>query len=337
MVASLYSKDEEHKTIWVYLEHDNGCLERVSLELLGHARALANEMLWELAAIGLTVEGKDLAEQAITHGADRVWLVENPLLEFFTIEAHTQALFQALMMAKPSVLLIGATPNGRDLAGRLAVRMRTGLNADCTGLRMTPEGVLVSEVSGFGGGVLALIEMQKHRPQMATVRPGVFDPLSPDPEKNGVVERIAVDLDEEMIHTQILERVTGEGADIAPILIAGGRGIDGDFETLYQLAAILEGDVGATRPPVDEGHIERERQIGQTVVVCSPKIVICCGISGAFHFVVGIEKADMVIAINSDPNAPIFDFADYCIVGDAHQIVPELITALQKEQEVAYA
>ena len=142
-----------------------------------------------------------------------------------------------------------------------------------------------------------------------------------------------------MIHTAILERVTGEGVDLgsAPVLVAGGRGVDGDFETLYQLANLLVGDVGATRPPVDEGHIERERQIGQTGVVCSPKIAICCGISGAFHFVVGVEKADIVIAINSDPNAPIFDYADYCIVGDTHQIVPALITALQAEQEVAYA
>lgn len=119
--------------------------------------------------------------------------------------------------------------------------------------------------------------------------------------------------------------------------MAGGRGVDGDFQMLKELADLLGGDVGATRPPVDEGHIERERQIGQTGVVCSPKIAICCGISGAFHFVVGIEKADMVIAINSDPEAPIFEFADYCIVGDVHEILPKLIAALRGERVVAYA
>jgi electron transfer flavoprotein alpha subunit len=339
MVASLYGKQDENKTIWVYLEHEKHQLERVSLELLGRGRDLADEMQWELAALVLAPDGSDLAQQAITHGADQVWLVEHPLLEYFTIEAFAHAACLAIQQVKPSVLLLGATPNGRDLAGRLAVRLRTGLNADCTGLRMTPEGVLVSEVSGFGGGVLALIEMQQHRPQMATVRPGVFEPPQPDPTRSGQVRSLSIELDETMIHTKILERVTGEGVDLgsAPVLVAGGRGIDGDFDTLYQLANLLGGDVGATRPPVDEGHIKRERQIGQTGVVCGPKIAICCGISGAFHFVVGIEKADTVIAINSDPNAPIFDYADYCIVGDTHQIIPALITALQKEQEVAYA
>jgi electron transfer flavoprotein alpha subunit len=339
MVASRYGPHEESKSIWVYLEQEEGLLEGVSLELLGHGRALADQMNWELAALVLAPDGEELAKQAIAYGAQRVWLVEHPLLEHFTIEAYTQAVYQAVMEARPSILLLGATPNGRDLAGRLAVRLRTGLNADCTGLKMTPEGVLVSEVSGFGGGVLALIEMQRHRPQMATVRPGVFTPAEPDPKRRGEVKALLVELNQEMIQTKILERVSGEGVNLGsvPVLVAGGRGINGDFQTLYELAELLGGDVGATRPPVDEGHIERERQIGQTGVVCRPKIAICCGISGAFHFVVGIEKADMVIAINSDPEAPIFEFADYCIVGDAHQIVPALIAALRKEREVAYA
>jgi electron transfer flavoprotein alpha subunit len=339
MVASLYGPQGESKSIWVYLEQEDGLLENVSLELLGHGRTLADQMNWELTGLVLATGGAELAKQAIAHGADRAWLVEHPLLGNFTIEAYTQAAYRAVMEAKPAVLLLGATPNGRDLAGRLAVRLRTGLNADCTGLKMTPEGVLVSEVSGFGGGVLALIEMQRHRPQMATVRPGVFAPREPDPRRDGELIRLAVDLSQESIHTRILERVRGAGVNLgsAPVLVAGGRGMDGDFQNLYQLAGLLGGDVGATRPPVDEGHIERERQIGQTGVVCSPKIAICCGISGAFHFVVGIEKADLVIAINSDPNAPIFEFADYCIVGDAHQIVPALIAALQNEREVVHA
>jgi electron transfer flavoprotein alpha subunit len=300
---------------------------------------MAEEMGWELSALLIGHQVSDLAGQAFAHGADRVWLVESPLLEFFTIEAYAHATFHALMQAKPSVFLLGATPNGRDLAGRLAVRLRTGLNADCTGLRMTPQGVLISEVSGFGGGVLALIEMQRHRPQMATVRPGVFAPQDPQEGRTGELLRLQVQLSPEMIHTRILERVVGEGLDLgrAPLLVAGGRGVDGDFAMLRELAELLGGDVGATRPPVDEGHIERERQIGQTGVVCSPKVAICCGISGAFHFVVGVEKADIVIAINTDPEAPIFEFADYCIVGDVHQVVPELIKALRAEREVAYA
>lgn len=243
------------------------------------------------------------------------------------------------METKPSIFLVGATPDGRDLAGRLAVRLRTGLNADCTGLDLDPDGVLISEVSGFGGGVLALIQMARHRPQMATVRPGVFAPLEPDYSREGKVQHLAIDLVEEMVPTQILERMAGQGVDLgrAPVLIAGGRGVDGDFEMLRELAELLGGEVGATRPPVDEGHIERERQIGQTGVVCSPKIALCCGISGAFHFVVGIEKADIVIAINSDPEAPIFEYADYCILGDVHEVLPAFTALLKREREVDYA
>jgi electron transfer flavoprotein alpha subunit len=347
MVASLYGIEEERKTIWVFLEQEGGSLEDVSLELLAQGRAMADLMGWTLSGLIVGSGISELAPHSFAYGADETWLAEHPLLEHFTIDAYAQVVFQALMDGKPSVFLLGATPNGRDLAGRLAVRLKTGLNADCTGLNMTPEGVLISEVSGFGGGVLALIQMEQHRPQMATVRPGVFAALEPDQARSGELVELEVNLTEEMIQTRIIERVVGEGLDLgrAPVLVAGGRGIEGDFEMLRELAGLLGGDVGATRPPVDEGHIERERQVGQTGVVCSPEVAICCGISGAFHFVVGIEKAGTVIAINSDPEAPIFDFADYCIVGDVHQVLPALIAELRKtspgaaqqEEEVAYA
>jgi electron transfer flavoprotein alpha subunit len=339
MVTSLYRVEEESKSIWVYLEQDSGALEAVSLELLAKGRQLADQMDWELCALVLGHKVKHLVTQSYAYGADQVWFADQSLLEHFTIEAYAHAAAQALAQGKPSVFLLGATPNGRDLAGRLAVRLKTGLNADCTGLSMTSEGVLVSEVSGFGGGILALIQMERHRPQMATVRPGVFSPLEPFEGRNGKLFEIQTDLSEDMIHTRIVERESGQGIDLgrAPVLIAGGRGIDGDFEMLRQLAELLGGDVGATRPPVDEGHIERERQVGQTGVVCRPKVAICCGISGAFHFVVGIEKADTVIAINSDPEAPIFEFADYCVVGDVHQVLPALIANLQETKETAYA
>jgi electron transfer flavoprotein alpha subunit len=178
--------------------------------------------------------------------------------------------------------------------------------------------------------------MQEHRPQMATVRPGVFRPGEADPRQKGRVKPLAVDLAEEMVRTRIVERVVGESLDLtsAPILVVGGRGIDGRFDMMQELADLLDGDVGATRPPVDEGHIERERQIGQTGVVCRPKVAIVCGVSGAFHFVVGIQEADLVIAINSDPDAPIFEFADYCITGDVHQVVPALISALRQVEHL---
>ncbi|MFQ5614871.1 MAG: electron transfer flavoprotein subunit alpha/FixB family protein [Anaerolineales bacterium] len=340
MANSIYSIDEESKEILVFLEHEGGVLEGVSLELLSKGRDLAGQVGWKLTGLLLGNSVAHLAEEAFAYGADKVALAEHPLLDGFTVDAYSRVAFQAIMQDKPSVFLCGATPNGRDLAGRLAVRLRTGLNADCTGLRLELKtGVLVSEVSGFGGGVLALIEMQNHRPQMATVRPGVFLAEQADPVRKGHLAPIPVNLTAGMIRTRVVERVIGEGVDLTqvPVLVAGGRGMDGDFGMMRELAGLLGGEVGATRPPVDDGHIERERQIGQTGIVCRPKIAICCGISGAFHFVVGIEKAGIVIAINTDSEAPIFQYADYCIVGDVHQIVPALIKALRSVREVSYA
>lgn len=341
MTESLYGAGQESKSIWVFLEQEGGALENVSLELLAKGRQMADALGWSLAALVLGHAVEPLVGTAWACGAEEVWLADHPLLEHFTIDAHGRVVFQALMAGKPSVFLCGATPNGRDLAGRLAVRLRTGLNADCTDLRMDKEGgLLVSEVSGFGGGVLALIEMQHHRPQMATVRPGVFPPAVPTVGRSGRLVRMDVDLTPGMIHTRIVERVTGQGIDLtrAPVLVAGGRGVDGDFAMLQELADLLGGEVGGTRPPVDDGFIARERQIGQTGVVCRPKVAICCGISGAFHFVVGVEKSGLVIAINTDAEAPLFEFSDYCVVGDVQQVVPALIAALEeKEAEVAHA
>lgn len=336
MVASQYGVGEENQSIWVYLEQEDGRLAGVSLELLAKGRQLADQAGWQLAGLLPGAEVAHLAATAYAQGVDQVWLLEHPLLEHFTVEAYTQVVFQAVLHGKPSIFLCGATPNGRDLAGRLAVRLRTGLNADCTGLRLDRQsGVLVSEVSGFGGGILALIEAPRHRPQMATVRPGVFSSQMGDPKRKGELVRIAIELDEGLVRTRRVERVSGKAIDLtkAAVLVAGGRGMDGDFELLRELAELLEGEVGATRPPVDEGQIERQRQVGQTGVVCSPEFAICCGISGAFHFVVGIEKADTVIAINSDSEAAIFDYADYCVVGDVHQVIPALVAALKEERQ----
>lgn len=340
MVASLYSVAEEQKAIWIFLEQESGKLESVSLELLAKGRQLADRVGWQLTGLLMGNSIAELAQEAIAYGADEIVLAEHPLLADFTVDAYCHVACEAIMCYKPSVFLLGVTPDGRDLAGRLAVRLRTGLNADCSDLRLTPEsGILAGEVSGFGGGVLALIEMQNHRPQMATVRPGVFLAGQADFSRKGNVIRLPVNLTEAMINTRIIERVVGARTDLtqAPALVVGGRGVGDKFGMLRELADLIGGDIGATRPPVDEGYIERERQIGQTGVVCRPKVAIVCGASGAFHFVVGIQGADIVIAINSDPQAPIFDFADYCIVGDVFKVVPALIAALRATHEVSYA
>ncbi len=340
MVESLYGTDSEQKAIWVLLEQTQGTLEGVSLELLSHGRALADEVGWQLVALLLGHQVENLADEAIAYGAEEVWLADHPLLEIYTSDAYAKVAGEALLEGKPSVFLAGATPNGRDLAGRLAVRLRAGLTADCTNLKLNPDtGVLVGEVTGFGGGVVALIEAPKHRPQMATVRPGVFPAAEPDPSRKGRVIAVDVELSPEMLRTEVVELVIGEGVDLTqvPVLVVGGRGVEGNFDMLRTLAEQLGGDIGATRPPVDDGYIERERQIGQTGVVCRPKVAIVCGVSGAFQFTVGIQDADTVIAINSDPQAPIFEYADYCIVGDAAEVVPALTQALLSVERVPHA
>jgi electron transfer flavoprotein alpha subunit len=340
MPPSLYGVNDESKAIWVYLEQDDGILENVSLEMLAKGREMADQLNWKLVGLLVGQGVASLAGIAISRGADEVRVADHPLLAQFTIDAYGRVVFQAVMEVKPSVFLIGATPNGRDLAGRLAVRFRTGLNADCTNLRMDKAGgLLISEVSGFGGGVVAMIEMHDHRPQMATVRPGVFTLNEPDRTRKGEIIPLKMELTPEMIKTRILERVKSGVVDLTrvPVLVVGGRGVNGDFDTLRDLAGLLGGDVGATRPPVDDGHIERERQIGQTGVICSPKVAICCGLSGAFHLLVGVEKADLVVSVNSDPLAPIFEFSDYYIVGDVNQYLPAIISALETSREVNHA
>lgn len=339
MVASSYPPSEELKAIWILLESENGTLAEVSFELLAKGRTLADQIGWPLAGIIIGDQGEEHVAIVHSHQADEVILVQHPLLNPFTVDAHTCALYQVIIECKPSVLLFGATHNSRDIAGRLAVRLRTGLNADCINLKIDKErGVLISDVTGFGGGVVALLEGPDHRPQMATVRPGVFKAGEPSTPRSDQVRRIQVELGANDVRTKIVERVRGEGVNIAnaPILVSGGRGVSGKFEMLKDLADLLEGDVGATRPPVDEGYIERERQVGQTGVMCRPKIVINCGISGAFHYVVGIQDADLIISINTDPEAPIFEFSDYCIIGDVEQIIPELIQNLEEMREVAH-
>jgi electron transfer flavoprotein alpha subunit len=340
MPASVYTADEEQRAIWVYLELTEGRLEGVALELLGKARLLADPAGWSVSGLVCGADVGHVVEQAVAHGADEVWLCDHPLLAEFTVDAYAQACYSALMRGKPSIFLVGATPDGRDMAGRLAVRLRTGLNADCTDLRFdAARGVLVSEVTGFGGGVLALLEMPNHRPQMATVRAGVFPVEEPDPKREGRSVQVPVELSAESIHTKVVERVRGQHVDLtqATNLICGGRGVNGDFAALERLARLVDGEVGATRPPVDDGMIGRERQVGQTGVVCRPKVAIACGISGAFHFVVGIQHAGTVVAINTDPEAAIFEFSDYCVVEDVSRIIPALTEAIERQRVSAHA
>jgi electron transfer flavoprotein alpha subunit len=338
--AKAYSAEEENKAIWVFLEHRSRSLVSVSLELLGKARSIADTAGYEVTGvlIGHSLEGP--TAEAVDYGADEVRLVEDSRLDLFNLEAYTEAVTQAILGGKPSIFLIGATHDGRDLAGRLAVRLQTGLNADCTDLKLDSEsGLLISEVTGFGGGIIALLECPECRPQMSTVRPGVFPLPVAETARVPKILRIDITLLDDSFQTEVLEQEQQEGVDLtqAEFLICGGRGVEGDFKTLSMLAEILAGEVGATRPPVDDGYIERERQIGQTGVVCRPKVALCLGISGAFHFVIGIEQADLVIAVNSDPEASIFEYADYGIVADVKEFLPTLMHVCEDYMEKTHA
>lgn len=333
MIEPCY-RPEEASGLWVHLEHEDGHLAGVSLELLGQARKLAAAGGASVTGLLLGSQVASLAGEAIAYGADSVLVAEHPLLERYTTEPHTKVVAELALERKPDLLLLGATPNGRDLAGRLAVRLRTGLIADCTGLEIDrASGLLLGEVTGFGHGVLATIQCPYHRPQMATVRPGVFPRSAADPARWGETQPVAVELTAEDCPVRVLRQVRGRGADItqAERLVIAGRGVGGDFAVLNRLAQALAAEIGATRVAVDAGWVGHDRQIGQTGFVTRPKLAVVCGASGATQFTVGIQDAETVIAINSDPEAPIFECADYCVVDDVHQVLPALVEALERE------
>jgi electron transfer flavoprotein alpha subunit len=332
---------EEGRGLWVWLEQHDGVLEGVGRELLGKGRMLADALGVPLAAVllGNRQHLAGLVEEALSLGADEVLLGMDPLLSRYTTEPYTAAMDQLVRAERPAILLLGATYDGRDLAGRLAVRLYTGLTADCTDLSIEPEtGLLVGRVAGFGGGIEALIKCPVHRPQMATVRPGVFaSPATSHQRPQAAVREIAIQLGAADRRVHVLERVVHEGIDLtrAPAVVVGGGGLRGDFHLIEDLATLIDAEVGATRVAVDQGWAPRERQIGQTGTMVRPRLAIACGVSGASQFTVGIDAAEMVIAINTDAEAPIFDVADYAVVDDLFKVLPPLLAELRQAERGA--
>ncbi|HXH22789.1 MAG TPA: electron transfer flavoprotein subunit alpha/FixB family protein [Dehalococcoidia bacterium] len=332
MSSGAYGRDEANG-LWVYLEERQGRLEGVSLELLGKGRELADLLGVPLTALLVGYALGDLPNEAVAAGADVVLVADHPALQAYTTEPFTRVVASVVNERRPEALLLGATPNGRDLAGRLAVRLRTGLTADCTGLSVDPERrLLLGEVVGFGGGIVATIVCPERRPQMATVRPGIF----PRPERRrgrrGEIVPVPVRLDPRDTRVRVLERSVGEEVDLtrATAIVAVGRGMRGELALAERLASLLGAEIGGTRVAADLGWIERSRQIGQTGVVTRPRLAVCCGVSGAIHFMVGVEAADCIVAINTDPDAAIFEQADYAVVEDAFAVLPHLIEALSE-------
>lgn len=321
----------DYKGVWVFAEQREGELQKVSLELLGEGRRVADKLGVKLTALllGSNVEGlsKTLAE----HGADEVLVADNKDLQHYTTDAYTKVICDLASERKPGILFVGATFIGRDLGPRVAARLNTGLTADCTSIDVEVEnGDLLATRPAFGGNLMATIACPEHRPQMATVRPGVFEKVNTD-GANCKVEKVEVKLTNNDLRTKVLEIIKSKKdiVDIseAKIIVAGGRGVGSkeNFELLGELAKVLGGTVAGSRAAVEKGWIENAYQVGQTGKTVKPSIYIACGISGAIQHVAGMQDSDMIIAINKDETAPIMKVADYGIVGDVKKVLPELI------------
>lgn len=321
---------EEYKGVYVFIEQREGVIQNVALELLGEAKKLAGQMNEKVYGILL---GNNIAAQAqglMAYGADKVIVVDAPELEVYTTEPYTQAMCQILDIHKPDVVLIGASTLGRDLGPRVSARMETGLTADCTRLEVGEENELLMTRPAFGGNLMATIVCNDHRPQMATVRPGVMQLDKSETPIEGEIEMFEATFDTAKFKVKVIKTVKEDKnlVDIteARILISGGRGMSTKegFSTLCDLATTLDAEVSASRALVDSGCIEHSRQVGQTGKTVRPDLYLACGISGAIQHVAGMEDSDYIVAINKDKHAPIFQVADLGIVGDAKQIIKKL-------------
>lgn len=328
--------DNEYRGVWIFTEQRDSKLKNVSFELLAKGRELADILQTELSAIcwGHNVENVD---RLISSGADKVYLLDDPALATPSEDVLCALIVKLVREYKPAVLLAGATALGRSLIPRVAAVLETGLTADCTGLEIDPEtGLLRQTRPAFGGNLMATILCPVKRPQMATVRPRTFKQIV-RPEHTGQI--IRVDFQKEAVSSRtrlvnfiadLNERVK---LDEAEIIVSGGRGLGKpeNFQLLAELAECLGAALGSSRPPVDEGWISYAHQIGQTGKTVCPKLYIACGISGSVQHMAGMQTSETIVAINSDPNAPIFEIATYGIVGDLFKVVPLMIRELKKE------
>ena len=328
---------EEYKGVMVFAEQHNGEMKGCTFELLGEGRKLADKLGEELSAVLLGNQVESLSKELFAHGADKVYLIDNENLDAYMTGPYATAVAVVIAKYKPAIVLYGATTNGRDLAPRVAARIQTGLTADCTGLDIDEETRLLLQTRpAFGGNIMATIKCPRHRPQMSTVRPKVMKKMDPDDSREGELIRMDVEINPKSVRTKILEVIkevksTGD-IEEADIIVAGGWGMGApeNFKVLEELANALGGAVGASRAAVDAEWQPQSNQVGQTGKTVCPKLYIACGISGAVQHLVGMQTSDCIIAINKDPDAPIFSVANYGIVGDIFQIVPVLTKEVQK-------
>jgi electron transfer flavoprotein alpha subunit len=334
------------RDVWVFIEQEEGAIADVSLELLARGQELARTLKSQVCALLYGYHVGDLAETVIHHGADRVLLADHPELAVYRTLPYARVTTELVQDRQPYIFLVGATPTGRDLAPRVASSVRAGLTADCTDLQIGDytsrkdkqvyKDLLYQIRPAFGGNLIATIVNPTMHPQMATVREGVMRRREPDMTRQGTIEKIEPTFDERDLVLKVLSRETREtrvNLKGAPVVVAGGAGVGSkeNFDLIEELAHILGGEVGASRAAVDAGYVSREHQVGQTGTTVRPRLYIAAGISGAIQHRAGMNESSKIIAINTDPNAPIFQIAHYKIVGDLVEVIPMIIRAFREK------
>lgn len=328
-----------YRGVMVVVEHRRGVAKKVSWQLLGEGRKLADKLEAPLLALVIGHQVEHLAKEAVAYGADRVYLCEAPEFEDYRTRPYSRVSLRAFHQVKPEIVLFGATATGRDLAGAIATHLPTGLTADCTELDVEPHPsrLLLASRPAFSEKMMATILCKQYRPQMATARAGVFQALPKDTARTGEIVRLEERMEESEIAAKVvnfIEEASHVNLEEAEIIVAGGRGLGGPeaFSLLKELADALGGEVGATRAAVDAGWIGHEHQIGQTGHTVRPKLYFAIGISGAVQHTVGMQSSDVIVSINKDPNAPIFQISHYAITGDLFQIVPAITKEVRERR-----
>ena len=327
------------KELWVLVEHRDDEIEEFSLEVLSEARRLANKARVGVAALVLGHSATDFAEPLNQYGADKIFVVEHERLQTYSTDGYTTAAAAVIEEHQPSVVLLAASLTGRDLAPRLATRLKTSLVSDCTVLEINASGELELTRPSCGGRVYATMACQSKMPRIASIRPGVLGLGKPRKGRGAEIVSVSVDLPQSAIRTvsRGIRKVDREKLDIqeADVILAIGRGAEDQatVDQLAQLAGLMEASLGGSRMAVDERWITFDRQIGQTGKTVSPKVILCCGVSGAQQFTMGMRDSKFIVAINTDRRAPIFKAADVSVLGDLKEIVPELIGQFQALQQ----
>jgi electron transfer flavoprotein alpha subunit len=327
---------QKYNGLWVFVEQRDGTPAQVSLELLGKGRDLAETLEVNVTAILIGHNVSKIAEELIFYGANKVIVADDAIVKEYRTETYTAIIVEQALKEKPAILLIGATSIGRDLAPRISARLNTGCTADCTELTIDKEmRLIVATKPFFGRNLMADIICPLHRPQMVTVRPGVMEASTYNRKGRGEIVNIDVHCKEEDIKVKVLEtmRSVSDGLTLEvaeKVVVAGmGVGTKEGFEIVKELANLLGAQIGATSLPVDEGWVSEDKKIGQTGKTIRPKLYVGCGVSGAIQHSAGMINSECIIAINTNPKADIFNFADYGIVGDINEIVPALIKELK--------